>query len=315
MKEEGIPDRDSGNWHDSPSGPQRGRDDLLDDPPALEQVKAISRRRFLSGAIAGGVAGLAVAAGTGVAVYQVADAQGQQAMESAQAEIARLQGLVDLYERLEKVGLDSILQTGMAALAMPLGVVEQGARFLKQGLELIEKALLSLREAVPTAQEALAWLESQVSALAAGVEKLEAAIARAVEKAGDTPVSEALNNMLKRTLDLLPFNWGDKIREAFQKLVALIQNTDELVRGINTRLLEPVQQKWFSTQEGQGVEANFLGPLVVHVLDPLEAHLGNLAALTDAWQTRLEAPARRALEERGRVRMEISRYKQDHGFQ
>jgi hypothetical protein len=143
-------------------------EDLMSDEQKLEEFfsqgtapvdeqQQLSRRQFLRGGLAGGAAGLAVAAGTGVAVWQISDAELQATLDNADAEIARLQGLVDLYEGLEKVGLDAVLQTGTAAVALPLEAVELGAKTLKSGLELIEKVLLSLEEALPTAQESISW--------------------------------------------------------------------------------------------------------------------------------------------------------------
>ena len=278
-----------------------------------EQVP-LSRRQFLRGGLAGGAVGLAVAAGVGAAVWKVDDARLLAAQEAAEAEIARLRGLVDLYEKLEKVGLDAILQTGMAAVALPLEAVELGARALKSGLELVEKALRSLEEALPSAQESLLWLEGRVSALAGGIEKLETAIGRVLDRAVRTPIGQAVSDFANLILDNLPFGLGDKIRAVLDGLVGLVTGVDELVEGINTHLLEPLRQKWFSTEQGQGMNGTLVDPLVEHVLDPLEAHLADLAVLTDVWQQKLVAPARQALEERSRVREEIAHYRQEHGL-
>jgi hypothetical protein len=135
-----------------------------------------------------------------------------------------------------------------------------------------------------------------------------------VVKATDNRVATTLGDALKWVLDRLPFNWGEKIRDAFDRLVTLIGYTDDLVRDINSRLVEPVEQKWFSSEEGKGLGATFLDPLVEHVLDPLEAHLGELAALVEAWQAKLVAPAQSALEERSRVREEIAQYRERHSL-
>ena len=181
----------------------------------VDEQEALSRRKFLTGAVAGGAAGLAVAAGTGVAVWKVTDAELLAAKEAAEAELlvskeaaaaelARVQGLVDLYEDLEKIGLDAILETGMMAVALPLEAVEVGAKALKRGLDWAESALLSLAEALPTAQESLLWLEDQVSALAESIGKVEAAVANALNKATDNAVAEALTDFADIILDGLP---------------------------------------------------------------------------------------------------------------
>jgi hypothetical protein len=284
------------------------------DEKAEDEDTSVSRRQFLTGAVVGGAAGLAIAAGTGVAVWNMADAETQVAIETADAEIARLQGLVDLYEDLEKVGLDAILQTGMAAMALPLQAVELGAKALKGGLEAIEEALISLEEALPSARESILWLESQVSAVADGIEKLETALAAALQKAADNPVAEALADFAAMVLDNLPFGLGDRIREVLDGLVGLVTSVDELVEGINTRLLEPLRANWFSDEDGEGLGAAIVDPVIEHVLDPLEAHLADLVTLADTWQAKLVEPSQQALAERVQIREEIAQYKSDHGF-
>lgn len=293
------------------------------DPEAEQSF--VSRRKFLTGAVAGGAAGLAAAAGTGVAVWKVADAEILAAKEAAEAELqalkegkaadlARLQGLVDLYEGLEKIGLDAILETGMLAMALPLKAVETGAQALKQGLDWAEEGLLSLAESLPTARESLAWLERQISALAGAIETLEAAISRALDRAMDNPVGQALKEFTAMILDHLPFGLGDRVRDVLDGLITVLTGVDELVEGVNTHLLEPLDARWFSSDEDAGLSGSLLNPLVERVLDPLEAHLDDLSKLADTWQAKLMAPTQEALAERARIRDEIARYKEDRGL-
>ncbi len=290
-----------------------------------DEQSSVSRRKFLTGAVVGGAAGLAAAAGTGVAVWKVADAEILAAKEAAEAElqalkestaadVARLEGLVDLYEGLEKIGLDAILETGMLAMALPLEAVEAGARLLKQGLEWAEGGLRSLAEALPTARESLAWLERQISAVAGAIETLEAAIGRVLDRAMDNPVGQALREFSAMLLDYLPFGLGDRIRGVLDGLVTVITSVDEMVEGVNTHLLEPLDARWFSGKEDAGLSASLVDPLVERVLDPLEAHLADLSALADTWQAKLRAPTEEALAERARIRGEIARYKNDHAI-
>jgi hypothetical protein len=269
----------------------------------------LSRRQFLTGTLAGGAAGLAVAAGTGVAVWNVVDAERQLALEDAEAEIARLQGLVDLYEDLDRVGLDDILRAGMATVTLPLQAVEAGAEALKTGLEAFENVLVSLEDALPSAREAVQWLENQVSAVAGGIQKLETALGEALEKTADNPVASALRDFAAMVLDNLPFGLGDRIRDVLDGLVQLVTSVDELVLGINARILEPLRDNWFSADDDKGIGAFFVDPLVEHILDPLEAHLEDLVVLADTWQDKLVTPTQQALDERAEVQRAIARYK------
>jgi hypothetical protein len=286
--------------------------------PATEfqaDEEAVSRREFLRGGLAGGAAGLAIAAGSGVAVWKITDAEMQTARASADAEIARLQGLVALYEDLEKAGLDGVLQTGMAAVAAPLEVVEVGAKALESGLVLVEDALLGLEDALPSARESILWLEDRVSALAAGVGALESTLGQVLDRAGDLRAVEALRDFASMVLDNLPFGLGDRIRTVFDGLAGLVTGVDDLIEGVNTHVLEPMSQEWFSEDDGQGIGAALVAPLVKHVLDPLQEHLGSLATLVDTWQQDLAAPTQRALEQRAKIRENIATYKQRHGLE
>jgi hypothetical protein len=292
---------------------------------SAEEPQALSRRKFLTGAVVGGAAGLAVAAGTGVAVWQVADAELltakdaaeaalQENQSAAEAELARMQGLVDLYENLEKIGLDAILETGMTAVALPVAAVEVGAKALKAGLDWAEEALLALGKALPTARESILWLEDQVSLVAGGIEQLETAVRRALNRVTDNPVAEALGDFATMILDNLPFSLGDKIRNVLDGMVVLVTSVDELVAGVNSHLLEPLREGWFAEEDGKGLAETLIDPLVENILDPLESHLVNLAVLADNWHNDLMAPSQQALAERSEVHQEILQYKKDNGF-
>jgi len=311
-------------------------EEFLEEAPSADEQARVSRRKFLAGAVAGGAAGLAVAAGTSVAVWKISDSELLSAQEAANAEleatkgaadlelqafvenaaeeVAELLGLLDLYEELDKIGLDGIIEKGLAAVALPLGAVEAGARALKSGLEWAEAALRTVGEAVPTAQESLLWLEAQVSAVSDAIGKLENGVEQALDKATDNAVGEAVKEFTTKILDVLPFGLGDRFRDALAGLVALVTSVDDLVEGINTKLLEPLRENWFSGEDGEGMSGTFLDPLVEKILDPLEEHLESLAALADTVQSDLTAPTQKAMVERARLRAEIARYKDDYGL-
>ena len=294
---------------------------MLDDEQLEDLIPAespdgtalLSRRRFLTGAATGGAVGLALGAGVGVAAGMVSRAQAEAALASRDTEITRLQGLLKLYEGLEDVGLDSILDGGLAALALPLGAVELGARALLAGLERVEEALISLRGYLPDAHDALGWLDAQVQAASDSLQKLASALDKALDKAAGSAVVSAVREFVSVVLDRLPFGFGDKIRGVFDGLVQLVTGAEELVRDVNPRAFEPLQ-KLAGSSSDTGISSSLIDPLVEHVLDPLQDHLDDLAALAETWQNRLANPARLALDERNRIREEIAQYRHQNGL-
>jgi hypothetical protein len=291
-------------------------DELTEQVKADREVLAtegMTRRRFLQGALVGGVAGLAVGAGGSLVAWETGTAAGRVAAElEATAEALKLKGLLTLYENLEKIGLDAIVSTGVAALGLLLEGVEAGSLTTKAGLDTVEGILLDFEEAFPTIRAGIEWTEGVISAFADKLQALEDAIEGVLEKA--QPITEALGSFFNFVLDLLPFGYGDKIRVTLDRIDDIVTSIPEAVEGINTKLLEPLRRDWFSEEEGKGLKAGLIDPIVTGLLDPLEAFLGKLAELMDSWEEKLVGPVQKAISERDAIREQISRYKAEEAL-
>jgi len=271
----------------------------------MRTVERMTRRRFLRGALVGGVAGLAVGAGGGLVAWDTAQLEGA-------AEALKLKGLLALYESLEKIELDAIVSTGMAAVGLLLKGVEGGSLAIKTGLDTVEGLLLDFEGALPTIRAGIEWTEEVVSALADRLQALEDAIEQVLEKA--QPVTEALGGFFDFVLDLLPFGYGDRIRAILDRIGDLVTSIPETVEGINTKLLEPLRRDWFSEEEGKGLKGGLIDPIVTKLLDPLEAFLERLAELVGSWEEKLVGPVQEAIGERDAIRGEIARYKAEESL-
>ena len=291
-------------------------DELTEQVKADREVLAtegMTRRRFLQGALVGGVAGLAVGAGGSLVAWETGTAAGRVAAElEATAEALKLKGLLTLYENLEKIGLDAIVSTGVAALGLLLEGVEAGSLTTKAGLDTVEGILLDFEEAFPTIRAGIEWTEGVISAFADKLQALEDAIEGVLEKA--QPITEALGSFFNFVLDLLPFGYGDKIRVTLDRIDDIVTSIPEAVEGINTKLLEPLRRDWFAEEEGKGLKAGLIDPIVTGLLDPLEAFLGKLAELMDSWEEKLVGPVQKAISERDAIREKISRYRAEEAL-
>ena len=276
-------------------------------------AEGMTRRRFLQGALVGGVAGLAVGAGGSLVAWETGTAVGRTAADlEATAEALKLKGLLALYENLEKIGLDAIVSTGVAAVGLLLEGVESGSLTIKAGLDTVERLLLDFEEAFPTIRAGIEWTERVVSAFADKLQALEDAIEGVLEKA--QPITEALGSFFNFVLDLLPFGYGDKIRITLDRIDDIVTSIPQAVEGINTKLLEPLRRDWFSEEEGKGLKGGLIDPIVTGLLDPLEAFLGKLAELVGSWEEKLAGPIQKSISERDAIREHIARYKAEEGL-
>jgi hypothetical protein len=275
--------------------------------------EGMTRRRFLQGALAGGATGLTVAAGGSLVGWKTGTAAGRTAAElEAAIETLKLKGLLALYESLEMIELDAIASTAISAVGLLLSGVESGSLALKGGLDAVEETLLDFEGVFPTIRAGIVWTEGVVSALADRLQALEDTIEAVMEKA--QPFTESLSSFFDSVLDLLPFGYGDRIRAILDRLGDLVTNIPETVEGVNTNLLEPLRRDWFSEEEGKGLKASLVDPIVTKLLDPLEAFLGRLAELVDGWEEKLVKPVGEAISERDAIRTEISQYKAKEGW-
>ena len=276
-------------------------------------AEEMTRRHFLRGALVGGVAGLAVGAGGSLVTWETGTAAGRMAAElEAAAEALKLKGLLALYENLEKIGLDAIVSTGVAAVGLLLKGVESGSLAVKAGLDAVEGLLLDFEGAFPTIRAGIEWTEGVVSAFADKLQALEDAIEGVLEKA--QPITKALGSFFNFVLDLLPFGYGDRVRVTLDRIDDIVTSIPEAVEGINAKLLEPLRRDWFSEEEGKGLKAGVIDPIVTGLLDPLEAFLGKLAELVGSWEEKLAGPAQKSIGERDAIREQIARYKAEEGL-
>jgi hypothetical protein len=287
-------------------------DELTEQVEANREVLTtggMTRRRFLQGALVGGAAGLAVGAGGGLVAWETGTAAGRLA---AELEALKLKELLALYDNLEKIGLDGIVSTGMAAVGLLLTGVESGSLAIKTGLDTVEKLLLDFEGAFPAIRAGIEWTEGVISAFADKLQALEDAIEGVLEKA--QPITKALGSFFNFVLDLLPFGYGDKVRGILDRIDDIVTSIPEAIESINAKLLEPLRRDWFSEEEGKGLKAGLIDPIVTELLDPLEAFLGKLAELVGSWEEKLASPTQKAIGERDAIREQIARYKAEEGL-
>ncbi len=279
--------------------------------PAQEQ--GIDRRQFLRTVFGVGALGAVATAGVGYAAWEFGGLRERtQAELELGAEIVQLRGLLALYDALEQVGLDDIVESGLEAASGGLRLLEKGADVLNGGLQAVEDFLRKLDEAFPDMQTGIAVVEAGVSFLADGLQRLEDILSDFMEPA--QPVTTAISKFVDQVLGYLPFGVGDTIRQGLQTIAELMTSIPEHVEAVNSALLEPLRERWFNTDPEQGLLSGLFAVLINRVLDPLEAHLTAISAFSETWQDKLALPARAAIAHRQQLRVELQGQRQSLGI-
>ncbi len=272
----------------------------------------VTRRQLLIGLTAGGAALVSTNLATGLAAGGLGLKAGRTAagLES-EAELMRLRGLVVLYERLERVGIDSILSTGVAALAISLEGFEAGMMVLEKGVSLVDAGVSSFESSFPTIRRGLRVVESLLTSMENRLTQLQDVMSEVQEVV--SPLSDAVGSFLSSLVERIP-GVGPAIVDALDRISVLVGSLPLAVGEVRAELVEPLREEWFTDDEESGLKGRLLNPLQEDLLEPLEEFLGNLADGIDLWQERLVAPVEVALRERELIREQIGEYKEREGI-
>lgn len=267
----------------------------------LEQI--VARRRFLMALLGGG----ALAATAGALTTWQWGAERSQALTNRisqlEGDIERLEGLLELYRKLERVPLDSVALDGLARVSVLLGVVANAAQRLREGLQVAQVALGQVEALLPKARASLTWLDDSLKQLADRLHLLEDAIGRALDQVA--PISQALGAFFDSLLKLLPASVGQKAREAMERIGDVIAGLPRLIEEVRLNIVIALQEEWFSDDKSKGLTGRLIEPLNVRLLEPAMALLTELARLDAGWEQELGKPVRDAIEQRAALRLEI----------
>lgn len=277
-------------------------------PPGL-----ISRRQALAGVAVGSLS-LALGGVGGVAAGTAwGDAQGAaRERAAADQEIARLRGLVKLYEDLEKIGIDALLNGAMSALEAGLKGVKDGITGLRGAVSAVGSAAADVESTMDGLRSGLAAAEGFVSLLGGQVKLLQSALYEVTGRVG--PVADAIGAFLSDLISKIPFGAGDRILAANTRLRDLVGGLPSALDGISRQLLAPLHDDWLSDDESRNLKGRLITPLRQNLLKPTIRLLDDAAAFLAELESRLFTPTRSALADRARVSDQITRYRASLGM-
>lgn len=272
----------------------------------------ITRRQMIVGSIAGGAALVSTNLATGLVAGSLGTRAGQAVAQlESEVELIKMRGLLALYENLEQVGIDALLSTGLAAMALSLGGLKLGVTALERGVDLVDGAVAAFEGSFPTVRRGLAVVESLVTSLEGRVRQLQDVMAEVQDLV--SPLSDAVGSFFSSLVERIP-GVGPAIVDALDRISELVGSLPDAIGEIRSRLLEPLRQDWFTDDEEEGFKGRLSNPLQESLLEPLDSFLSELADSIDEWRTRLADPVEEALLQRKVIRQQIVDYREREGI-
>ncbi len=226
----------------------------------------------------------------------------QADLDAAQATLSEYAGLIDLWQQLDDIGIDSLLAAGLASVSLTLSNVMSLISLLSAGLETGREVLDGFLESLPGPADGIRWLQTQVTALAESIDWVVEQVQKAVDPV--SPVAKQIANFVVWVLDRLPFGIGAKAKDGLEAMQALISDLPDLVEGINDSVLDPLAA-WFGDDEKVSLVGILIDPVEKHVVDPSDDVVAGVSDFEDTYLDKLVTPIEDALDKRASLRTQI----------
>lgn len=239
---------------------------------------------------------------------QLDDANGRA--DSMTTQVGILGGLVALYEELERLDVDTIVDAGISSIGDIVNDLLESVPGLQEGLEIGQEALDNFEEQVPLVDSGRRWLADQVD----GVNALYAAVEQALENALEATGQfiQLLEAWFEDILKWLPFGLGKKASDTMGAMAALLTETPRTLAGLDENVVRPLDL-WLEQEEGESrIKSRLIRPIREKALHRAADTAGRAESLQAVYQTTLVEPARVVSEHRRALNEQIIRYRQLH---
>lgn len=248
---------------------------------------------------------------------RLAEANNKQTERENQLAAAHLQiemykGLVGLYDTLDRIGIDSIVGTAIAAYKGTLVGLEGGVKALRQGIVRAETALDNFDTTFVTIRDALTAAESAWA-------NVGALLRNAQEQLKNTgaPLIPFVNQAQKFFDDLLgkiPFGVGEGARQTINGIVGLVVAVPPALDSMQDGLFRTLRESWFSDDNARNLQATLVKPIADGALEPARKLLDSLDTTFNQWQIQVAQPVNAALSQREIVQQQIDAYKKQNNI-
>lgn len=276
-----------------------------------QETDMLSRRKFLATAALGSIAVTAAALGGatlgGNAVRDAAEAE----LAQARARLQKYAQLIALYEQLEKVGIDTIIATGMNILRSAFDALRTGIQIVRAGITAAENALKAFQTTLETLRAAADSVARATTDLTQKFKIAEGVVVAFIGVA--LPLAQAIASFFNAVLGKIPIV-GEDLRRAANALTDLVRAIPTLLDAILNQLLRQLHDLFFPLSGSSQTQTLLFDPLTQKLLDPLKKFLNDVEAALARWENDFAKPVQAALDERAKIRKQIAALYQDGGL-
>lgn len=278
---------------------------------SAEHSDVLSRRQFLTTAALSGLALTVGAVGGAVVGSQNAHSAAEVELAQARARLEKYAHLITLYEQLEKVGIDTIVATGISMMRGVLDALRAGIQIVRAGIATVESALNNFLTWLDTLRSPADLVARVLTDLAQKFQAAESVIKAVL---GTTqPLAEAIGGFFNALLQKIPIV-GEEIRRATNALSELVRAIPATIDAVLNQLLKPLRENLFPATGDPKIKIDLVVPTQTRLLEPLKKFLDDVEAALARWENDFVKPVQAALDERAKIRKQIAEMYRDIGL-
>lgn len=229
----------------------------------------------------------------------------------ANTQIGLLAGLVALYEQLEEVDVETVVENGLTAVSDTLTNLLDDIPTLEEGIQAGHVALAEVENNIPLLENGRIWLENHTGKLDAYFQSIENLLQDAVESAG--PFLQMLNDWFEGVRKWLPFGLGQKATAVMQSITTLLIETPATISGLDTNVAQPLAAWLNRDNDGEILlHNNVIKPLRENVLTKTEQTVGKAKEANLVYTAQLKEPVQTAVTNQRAIRQMIALYREEH---
>lgn len=231
-------------------------------------------------------------------------------LDDSNSRMGILAGLVALYEQLDQVDLDTLVENGLAAVGAVVDELADKVPSLDEGLAAGRQALDELENHIPLLENGRLWLADHLGKLQGYYGVVENVLREAVETAGSFLVmlGEWFGNVLK----WLPFGVGDKAAGVVAALTDLLGETLNTIHGLDTNVAQPLAVWLAADNQGMPIRTKVVRPLREQAILRAAEVKDKAQATQVVYYQQLSEPVGAAVGRKRVLRDQITAYRQLH---